>query len=288
MIYIHIIALNPSKINIKGVLIMKFSKLFEEFSDAGLSPAEQVALTRLYDRMSLSEGNSNFYDKQQNAYYVTYSREDMADKLNVSTNTVTNIFKSLKRKGWLIVKQRFNSTNRIFLPISLKTKNCTAKTQKLVSNKTEYNNTNKNTSHNKNDTKSSVESLEFDGIAQSLTNKAGFSPRLVSQLKALSFNKPDTLYDYGKLILKAKRMALRFSVAKNSSLRRFETNPLLNEYLENHTEPIIRNANRKAKNRYGYMIKSFKNLFEEAIDNYSQHIHDNNDIERLFPENIVF
>ncbi|CAI2677018.1 hypothetical protein AKUH4B116J_PPKS00440 (plasmid) [Apilactobacillus kunkeei] len=157
----------------------------------------------------------------------------------------------------------------------------------MVSNKTEYNNTNKK-SHNKNDTKKYVESLELDGIAQSLTNKAGFSLRLVSQLKALSFNKPDILYDYGKLILKAKRMALRFSVAKNSNLRRFETNPLLNEYLENHTEPIIRNANRKAKNRYGYMIESFKNLFEEAIDNYSQYIHDKNDIEKLFPENIVF
>lgn len=288
MIYVHIIVLNPAKINIKGVLIMKFSKLFEEFSDAGLSPAEQVALTRLYDRMSLSEGNSDFYDKQQNAYYVTYSRADMADKLNVSTNTVTNIFKSLKRKGWLIVKQRFNSTNRIFLPISLKTKNCTAETQKLVSNKTEYNNTNKKISHNKNDTKNfSVESLELDGIAQSLTNKAGFSPRLVSKLKILSFNKPDMLYDYGKLILKSKRIALRFSVAKDSSLRRFETNPLLNEYLENHTEPIIRNANRKAKNKYGYMVKSFKNLFEEAIDDYSQHLHDNNNIEGLLPGNIA-
>lgn len=266
---------------------MKFSKLFEEFSAAGLSPAEQVALTRLYDRMSLSEGNSNFYDKQQNAYYVTYSREDMADKLNVSTNTVTNIFKSLKRKGWLIVKQRFNSTNRIFLPISLKTKNCTAKTQKLVSNKTEYINTNKKISHNKNDTKTSVESLKLDGIAQSLTNKSGFSTRLVSQLKVLSFNKPDTLYEYGKLILKAKRMALRFSVAKNSSLRRFETNPLLNEYLENHIEPIIRNANRTANNKYGYMIKSFESLFEEAIDNYSQQLHDNDDVARLLPVNLV-
>lgn len=287
MIYVHIISLNPSKINIKGVLIMKFSKLFEEFSAAGLSPAEQVALTRLYDRMSLSEGNSNFYDKQQNAYYVTYSREDMADKLNVSTNTVTNIFKSLKRKGWLIVKQRFNSTNRIFLPISLKTKNCTAKTQKLVSNKTEYINTNKKISHNKNDTKTSVESLKLDGIAQSLTNKSGFSTRLVSQLKVLSFNKPDTLYEYGKLILKAKRMALRFSVAKNSSLRRFETNPLLNEYLENHIEPIIRNANRTANNKYGYMIKSFESLFEEAIDNYSQQLHDNDDVARLLPVNLV-
>lgn len=287
MIYVHIISLNPSKINIKGVLIMKFSKLFEEFSDAGLSPAEQVVLTRLYDRMSLSEGNSNFYDKQHNAYYVTYSREDMADKLNVSLNTVTNIFKSLKKKGWVIVKQRFNSTNRIFLPVSLETKNCTSETQKLVSNNTKTNNTNKKTSYNNYDTKNSVDSLELDGIAKSLTNKAGFSPRLVSQLKILSFNKPATLYEYGKIILKAKRIALRYSVAKNSSLRRFETNPLLNEYLENHTEPIIRNANRTANNKYGYMIKSFERLFEEAIDDYSQKLHDNNDVERLFPLNLV-
>lgn len=266
----------------------KFTKLYKRFADEGLSPNEQVALSYIYDRMSLSEGNNDFYDKKHNAYYVTFSREELSEKLNVSINTVTNIFKSLKAKGWLIVKQRFNSINRIFLPISLENKNCTAKTQKFDSNKTEHNHTKHKKTHNNNDTETTVDSLKLDGIAQSLKDKAGFSPRLVSKLKALSFNDSEKLYNYGQIILKAKRTALRFSVSKNSELRKFETNPLLNEYLEKKAEPIIRNANRKANNSYGYMFKSFKNSLEEAIDDYSQQLHHNDTIDEFLPGKLAF
>ncbi|CAI2673539.1 hypothetical protein AKUG0406_PLPX00340 (plasmid) [Apilactobacillus kunkeei] len=266
----------------------KFTKLYKRFAEEGLSPNEQVALSYMYDRMDLSEGNNNFYDNQHNSYYITYSRSELSKQLNVSEATVTSIFNKLVKKGWLIIKRRFNSTNRIFLPKSLKSNNSTSKIKKVDSNYTEFNNTNTNKLHDNNDTKKIVRSLELNGLSQSLVNKAGFSPRLVSQLKTLSFNNPDKLYDYGKVILKAKRNALRFSVPKRSELRMFETNPLLNEYLEKNTEPIIRNANRKAKNSYGYMLKSFKNLFEEAIDDYSQQIHDNDNIERFLPGNLAF
>lgn len=266
----------------------KFTKLYKRFAEEGLSPNEQVALSYMYDRMDLSEGNGSFYDNQHNSYYITYSRSELSKQLNVSEATVTSIFNKLVKKGWLIIKRRFNSTNRIFLPKSLKSNNSTSKIKKVDSNYTEFNNTNKNKSHDNNDTKRCIESLELNGLSQSLINKAGFSPRLVSQLKTLSFNNPDKLYDYGKIILKAKRTALRFSVPKRSELRMFETNPLLNEYLERNTEPIIRNAHRKAKNSYGYMLKSFKNLFEEAIDDYSQQIHDNYNIDRFLPGNLSF
>lgn len=266
---------------------MQFSKLYSEFATAGLSPSEQVALAHMYDRMQLSQGNSKYYDEQHHAYYITFSREELSDLLNVSMNTITNVFRSLKKKGWLVIKQRFNSTNVIFLPKALEHNICDSDSQDLCSNQTSSNQTDKE-QYDKHDTKSSVESLELDGITNSIIDKVGFSQRVASTLKTLSFNDPEKLYYYVKLILKSKRTALRFSVPKNSEFRRFETNPLLNEKLEKSLEPIIRNANRKAKNSYGYMLKSFRNLFEEAIDERSQQLHQNNNIDDFLPGNLVY
>lgn len=265
----------------------KFTKLYKRFAEEGLSPNEQVALAYMYDRMDLSEGNSNFYDNQHNGYYITYSRSELAKQLNVSVATVTSIFNKLVKKGWLIIKRRFNSTNRIFLPKCLKSKNCTSKIKNLDSNYTDPSQTDR-TSHNNHDTKKEVNDLKMDGIEHSLINKSGFSPRLASSLKALSFNDPNKLYEYGKLILKAKRTALRYSVPKNSNLRKFETNPLLNDKLEKSIEPIIRNAHHSVKNKYGYMLKSCRNLIEEAIDEYSQSITLNKQIDTLLPENLAY
>lgn len=266
---------------------MQFSKLYADFATAGLEPAEQITMAHLYDRMELSKQNNGFYDDKEHAYYITFSRDELADLLNVSVGTITRVFKSLRKKGWIITKQRFNASNRIFLPKSLECKNETSKVSKSNSNQTEPNQTDR-TSHNNHDTKKEVNDLKMAGIEHSLINKSGFSPRLASSLKALSFNDPNKLYEYGKLILKAKRTALRYSVPKNSNLRQFETNPLLNDKLEKSIEPIIRNANHKVKNKYGYMLKSCRNLIEEAIDEYSQSITLNKQIDALLPENLAY
>lgn len=266
---------------------MQFSKLYADFATAGLEPAEQITMAHLYDRMELSKQNNGFYDDKEHAYYITFSRDELADLLNVSVGTITRVFKSLRKKGWIITKQRFNASNRIFLPKSLECKNETSKVSKSNSNQTEPNQTDI-TLHNNHDTKKEVNDLKMDGIEHSLINKSGFSPRLASSLKALSFNDPNKLYEYGKLILKAKRTALRYSVPKNSNLRKFETNPLLNDKLEKSIEPIIRNANHKVKNPYGYMLKSCRNLIEEAIDEYSQSITLNKQIDALLPENLAY
>lgn len=266
---------------------MQFSKLYADFAAAGLEPAEQITMAHLYDRMELSKQNNGFYDNKEHAYYITFSRDELSDLLNVSVGTITRVFKSLRKKGWIITKQRFNASNRIFLPKSLECKNETSKVQKSNSNQTEPNQP-KREQYDKHDTNKDVDDLKLDGIANSIINKAGFSPRVASMLKTLSFNKPDKLHYYVKLILKSKRTALRYSVPKSSELRQFETNPLLNDKLEQSLEPIIRNANRKAKNSYGYMLKSFRNLFEEAIDERSQQLHHNDNIDDFLPGNLAY
>lgn len=267
---------------------MQFSKLYADFAAAGLEPAEQITMAHLYDRMELSKQNNSFYDNKEHAYYITFSRDELSDLLNVSVGTITRVFKSLRKKGWIITKQRFNASNRIFLPKSLECKNETSKISKSNSNQTELNQSEKE-KYDKHDTNNKdVDGLKLDGLTNSIIHKAGFSPRVASMLKALSFNQPDKLHYYVRLILKSKRTALRYSVPNNSELRRFETNPLLNEKLEKSLEPIIRNANRQAKNRYGYMLKSFRNLFEEAIDERSQQIHHNDTIVDFLPGKLAF
>lgn len=261
---------------------MQFYKLYADFAAAGLEPAEQITMAHLYDRMELSKQNNGFYDNKEHAYYITFSRDELSDLLNVSVGTITRIFKSLRKKGWIITKQRFNASNRIFLPKSLECKNETSKVSKSNSNQTDPNQPEKK-QYDKHDTNKDVGELELNGLTNSVINKVGFSTRVASTIKALSFNNPDKFRYYVKLILKAKRMALRFKITKNSELRQFETNPMLNERLERSLEPIIRNANRKAKNSYGYMLKSFRNLFEEAMDERSQQLHCNDNIDDLLP-----
>lgn len=255
----------------------KFTKLYKKFAQAGLSPNEQVALAYMYDRMELSDGNSNFYDNQHNAYYITYSRSELSELLNVSETTVSSIFKSLINKGWIIVKRRFNSTNRIFLPKLLKSKNCTSKIQKFDSNYTELNYTDKSTKDTK-DTVNRVESskndnqYQIDALADSLINSAGMSEHTVNILKTFSFNDTDKLYNYASLLFKAKKCVFNAhkDVSGINTSSRFETNETLNNELPKLLKTLIPNAERNAKNKTGYIFKGLYNFFEENFDEFLQ------------------
>lgn len=254
---------------------MQFFKLYAKFSEAGLSPAEQLTLAFMYDRMNLSMNKREFYDNKSHAYFITYSREELAGKLNVSVNTVTNIFKSLKAKGWLIIKQRFNSTNLIFLPISLENKNCTAKTQKLDSNHTELKHTNKTTDTKETkqvDNHKLVASYQLDALADSIVQSSGLNHHAVNILKAFSFGDANKLYTYAGLVFKAKKCVLNAHKDVNgiNAYGRFETNEYINNKLDKLLKDVIPNAERKAKDKPAYIFRSLFNFFEEEIDSFMQ------------------
>lgn len=255
----------------------KFTKLYKKFADEGLSPNEQVALSYIYDRMSLSEGNNDFYDKKHNAYFVTFSREELSEKLNVSMNTITNIFKSLKAKGWLIVKQRFNSSNRIFLPISLETKNCSAKTQKFDSNKTEHNHTDKpitnTTFSDTNNARQSQPSSQFDNLAMSLVTKSGLSPKTVEVMQEYSNGNPDTLYGYAQMLFLAKKSAFKNKKDIPAELKSLEHNYMINDGLDSSITRIMQSATKGHVDAKAYMFKSFLNLIESKISAFNSYIN---------------
>lgn len=255
----------------------KFTKLYKKFADEGLSPNEQVALSYIYDRMSLSEGNSDFYDKKHNAYFVTFSREELAEKLNVSINTITNIFKSLKKKGWLIVKQRFNSSNRIFLPISLENKNCTAKTQKFDSNKTEHNHTDKpitnTTFSDTNVSRQAQPSSQFDNLAMSLITKSGLSPKTVEVMQEYANGNPDTLYGYAQMLFLAKKSAFKNRNDIPAELKSLEHNYMINQGLDSSIVRIMQSATKGHVKAKGYLFKSFLNVIESKISAFNSYIN---------------
>lgn len=258
----------------------KFAKLYEEFYKDGLKPAEQVALTHMYNRYCLSDGNNNFYDKDRHAYYITYSRQELAKLLNVSENTVTNVFTSLIKKGWIVVKRRFNSSNRIFLTKHLKTKDCEAKTQNLYSIKTKHINT-KYTNTNKIDTSASVKKVSsaqsqdnkaIEKLANSLIIKSGISPKAVEVMTTMAAGNSTTLYNYAQMFFLAKKMAYKNNAEITTGMRSLEKNKHINKQLEKSINAIMKGANAQNVNLKGYLFASFRDLIECAINKFSRDI----------------
>lgn len=259
----------------------KFAKLYEEFYKGGLKPAEQLALTHMYNRLCLSDGNNDFYDKDNHAYYITFSRTELAALLNVSENTVTKIFSELVRKGWIIIKRRFNSTNRIFLPKSLNSKNCETKTQKLDYKKTEhintnnkYTNTNKiNTSVKKSSSSNSTnENSAIDKLAAALTIKSGISPKAVAVMKEMAAGNSNVLYNYAQMFFLAKKRAFENNPAVSSDMLSLERNKHINKQLESSISAIVRGANADNVNLNAYLFASFRDLVESAVNHFHRDI----------------
>ena len=252
-----------------------FTKLYKIFAEAGLSPNEQVALSYMYDRMNLSEGNNGFYDNQHNGYYITFSREELSDKLNVSKTTVSSIFKSLINKGWIIVKRRFNSTNRIFLPKSLKSNNLTSKINNLDSNKTDSSQTDDNiTDTTVSDTNVSRQpSSKCDNLALSLITKSGLSPKTVQVMQEHSNDNPDTLYGYAQMLFLAKKSAFKDRYDIPDKLKSFEYNYMINQGLDSAIMRIMQSATAPHTNTDGYLFSSFKNIIENKISAFNSYIN---------------
>ena len=93
-----------------------FKKQYDAFAEEGLNPTEVCILTNIYNRYQLSVQHSDFFDRNQNDYYVIYTGKDLAKELNVSVSTIKREIKMLVKKHWLQIKRAFNRVNLIFIP----------------------------------------------------------------------------------------------------------------------------------------------------------------------------
>ncbi|MGL0749899.1 replication initiator protein A [Secundilactobacillus paracollinoides] len=269
---------------------MQFFKVKESNLNSDLKGGNEILIySLLEDRMQASTKNKDFFSKKFNDYYVIYTRDELAMKLGVNVSTITEVFKRLVNKGYLVMKYQFNGATKLFLP---KFKNETSPEANHDNVKREIqrpeigkpnssrtpNSNNKHTDNTR-DTCSEINSkkilneLEMNALSSSLETKAGFSKRTVNMLKALSFNDPKKLYQLSGMVFKAKSVVNK--QAKNVINSQLALSFEINDRYENMAvdiQRIVMTANRsKRSNVEGYIFSSLVNYFQEAVNDYCSH-----------------
>lgn len=284
---------------------MQFFKVKESNLNSDLKGGNEILIySLLEDRMQASTKNKDFFSKKFNDYYVIYTRDELAMKLGVNVSTITEVFKRLVKKGYLVMKHQFNGATKLFLPkfeneTSPEANNDNVKREiqrpeigKPNSSRTL--NSNKYITDNTRDTYSEINSkkivaitqkekqaakqkklneLEINALSSSLETKAGFSKRTVNMLKALSFNDPKKLYQLSGLVFKAKNVVKK--QARNVINSQLALSFEINNHYENMAvdiQRIVMTANRsKRSNVEGYIFSSLVNYFQEAVNDYCSH-----------------
>lgn len=94
----------------------KFVKLYTKLFDY-LNPNQACVLSLIYDRISLSMKHSaKYFDKNLSAYFVIFSRAEIAKKLSISPSTVSRTLNYLRSLGYIDTHRIFNGGLRIFCP----------------------------------------------------------------------------------------------------------------------------------------------------------------------------
>ena len=277
---------------------MQFFKVKESNLNSDLKGGNEILIySLLEDRMQASTKNKDFFSQKFNDYYVIYTRDELAMKLGVNVSTITEVFKRLVKKGYLVMKHQFNGATKLFLP---KFENETSSEANHDNVKREIQrpeigkpnssrtlNSNNKQTYNTKDTYSEINSkkivavtqkekheklneLEMNALSSSLETKAGFNKRTVNMLKALSFNDPKKLYQLSGMVFKAKNVVKRQArnVMNSQLALSFENNNRY-ENMAVDIQRIVMTANRsKRSNVEGYIFSSLVNYFQEAVNDY--------------------
>lgn len=283
---------------------MQFFKVKESNLNSDLKGGNEILIySLLEDRMQASTKNKDFFSKKFNDYYVIYTRDELAMKLGVNVSTITEVFKRLVKKGYLVMKHQFNGATKLFLPkfeneTSPEANNDNVKREiqrpeigKPNSSRTP--NSNKQTTDNTNDTCSETNSpkdsnltqkpvvqkpdqnkvikqAELDVIANSLVTKVHLPKQAVNIMKTFSFGDPKKLYSYAGLLFKAKSAVSKQakSVQNAQEALSFELNMDYKETLDTDLKRIIVSANKKTSHPDGYMMTSLIDMFQNKVNDY--------------------
>lgn len=281
---------------------MQFFKVKESNLNSDLKGGNEILIySLLEDRMQASTKNKDFFSKKFNDYYVIYTRDELAMKLGVNVSTITEVFKRLVKKGYLVMKHQFNGATKLFLPkfeneTSPEANNDNVKREiqrpeigKPNSSRTP--NSNKQTTDNTNDTCSRTNSqkdsnltqkpdqnkvikqAELDVIANSLVTKVHLPKQAVNIMKTFSFGDPKKLYAYAGLLFKAKSAVSKQakSIQNAQEALSFELNTDYQETLDTDLKRIIVSANKKTSQPEGYMMTSLMDMFQNKVNDYCSH-----------------
>ena len=277
---------------------MQFIKVNEDyFGDENLKGCEILLMSMLEDRMESSIQRPEFFDKKMGDHFVIYTREELSKKLGLNLGTITNMFKKLVNKGYLVVKHQFNGASKLFLPkFNHETNNDNVsskielpKSENFISNhRTKLNkqitdNTD-NTCSETNSLKDSnltqkpdqnkvIKQAELDVIANSLVTKVHLPKQAVNIMKTFSFGDPKKLYAYAGLLFKAKSAVSKQakSIQNAQEALSFELNTDYQETLDTDLKRIIVLANKKTSQPDGYMMASLMDMFQNKVNDYCSH-----------------
>ena len=276
----------------------QFIKVNEDyFEDENLKGCEILLMSMLEDRMESSIQRPEFFDKKMGDHFLIYTREELSKKLGLNLGTITNMFKKLVNKGYLVIKHQFNKASKLFLPkFNHETNNDNVssnfeltKSENFISNhRTKLN---KQTTDNTNDTCSQTNSpkdsnltqkpdqnkvikqAELDVIANSLVTKVHLPKQAVNIMKTFSFGDPKKLYAYAGLLFKAKSAVSKQakSIQNAQEALSFELNTDYQETLDTDLKRIIVSANKKTSQPDGYMMASLMDMFQNKVNDYCSH-----------------
>lgn len=286
---------------------MQFCKVKESNLNSDLKGGNEILIySLLEDRMQASTKNKDFFSKKFNDYYVIYTRDELAMKLGVNVSTITEVFKRLVKKGYLVMKHQFNGATKLFLPkfenetnpeanhdnvkreIQRPEIGKTNSSRTLNSNNKQTDNTDNtcsrtNSSKNSNITQKPVvqkpdqnkviKQAELDVIANSLVTKVHLPKQAVSVMKTFAFGDPKKLYAYAGLLFKAKSAVGRQakSIQNAQEALSFELNTDYQETLDTDLKRIIVSANKKTSQPDGYMMTSLIDMFQNKVNDYCSH-----------------
>lgn len=280
----------------------QFIKVNEDyFEDENLKGCEILLMSMLEDRMESSIQRPEFFDKKMGDHFVIYTREELSKKLGLNLGTITNMFKKLVNKGYLVIKHQFNGASKLFLPkFNHETSNDNVsskfelpKSENFISNhRTKYRTKlNKQITDNTNDTCSRTNSpkdsnltqkpdqnkvikqAELDVIANSLVTKVHLPKQAVNIMKTFSFGDPKKLYAYAGLLFKAKSAVSKQakSIQNAQEALSFELNTDYQETLDTDLKRIIVSANKKTSQPDGYLMTSLIDMFQNKVNDYCSH-----------------
>lgn len=281
----------------------QFIKVSEDyFEDENLKGCEILLMSMLEDRMESSIQRPEFFDKKMGDHFVIYTREELSKKLGLNLGTITNMFKKLVNKGYLVIKHQFNGASKLFLPkfnhetnndnvssnfelpkSEIFISNHRTKLNKQITDNTDNTLSQTNSSKDSNITQKPVvqkpdqnkviKQAELDVIASSLVTKVHLPKQAVNIMKTFSFGDPKKLYSYAGLLFKAKSAVSKQakSIQNAQEALSFELNTDYQETLDTDLKRIIVSANKKTSQPDGYMMTSLMDMFQNKVNDYCIH-----------------
>ncbi|MCL0330553.1 winged helix-turn-helix transcriptional regulator [Apilactobacillus xinyiensis] len=252
----------------------QFVKLYTELLDRGLNANEAVAYSLIHDRMQSSVQRADFLDKKEQAYYVIYTHDELAEKLHISVRTASKIIGKLVKMELIRIKRQFNKASKIFIDGFEVAKNdthaeiSTPFMQNLHVNHTDLKQTNytDNTVNTVSDVKTAPVVSEIDNWVKTTHEVVKLTVPTLNSIREFCNNNVEKCKYVVRLVLNARNSIARKHGLVKSELSQFESNKNLQNGLFEQLSHIFSYVKKNGFKQYaGYVTNALKDYFKDAM-----------------------